>query len=81
MVDVTFENNTARKVNVIWYTFTGGTKNINPWPLDNPMFNRPTPNMFGKSQTPAANVFPPWWSKEVKLLKFNKLRPKSNSIF
>jgi VHL beta domain len=26
MVDVTFENNTAGKVNVIWYTFTGGTK-------------------------------------------------------
>jgi hypothetical protein len=26
MVDVTFENNTAGKVNVIWYTFTGGRK-------------------------------------------------------
>jgi VHL beta domain len=26
LVDVTFENNTAGKVNVIWYTFTGGTK-------------------------------------------------------
>jgi hypothetical protein len=80
MVDVKFENNTSGVVNVTWYTFNGGRKMYQSLAAGQSMCNRHTPNMFGSSPTRAVNVFPLWWSRRARRLRFNEFGPREKTL-